>query len=348
MTVQIATSFFLFALPAVTVTSLAEVANLPQKKVYPTVGRITAVERSLIEIVPEGAQIEKLAGGFIAAEGPLWDDRSGTLLFSDPPRNVVFQWKPGVGTRDFLYPSGYTGATKRSGMIGSAGMCWDLEANLVLCQLGNRQIVRLRRQGGLEALARYYRLRRLNSPHDVVMDRFGVIYFTDPPVALSIGEKDPSKELVFNGLYRLDPHKEEPELLTDELSMPWCLALTPDGKELLVTVADKAKPAVYKYRVGIKGIEGRLSFIETKTLCELAKDDLPRGVCIDFRGNVFLAIGKGGLVILPPEGGRIIGRIETDGTILDCSIGKDEDGTFLYLTGTPFIYRLKLLQNNSP
>ena len=51
-------------------------------------GKIVKVDPALDAIVPAGAKIEKLAGGLVFTEGPLWmHDGGGYLLFSDVPGN---------------------------------------------------------------------------------------------------------------------------------------------------------------------------------------------------------------------------------------------------------------------
>lgn len=88
-------------------------------KEYPTLGTIERLDPELDAILAPDARIEKLAGGFEWAEGPVWDRKTGTLLFSDVPRNIVFQWREGVGTRDFLLPSGFTGARPGKAQTGN-------------------------------------------------------------------------------------------------------------------------------------------------------------------------------------------------------------------------------------
>ena len=63
----------------------------------------------ILAIAPE-AQVEKIADDLMWSEGPLWDSRSKTLLFSDIPRNLVKQWHAEKGVSVFLERSGYTGA----------------------------------------------------------------------------------------------------------------------------------------------------------------------------------------------------------------------------------------------
>ena len=44
-------------------------------------------------LVPADAKVEKLAEGFLWIEGPTWFQ--GSVIFSDVPDNVIYQWKPG-------------------------------------------------------------------------------------------------------------------------------------------------------------------------------------------------------------------------------------------------------------
>jgi sugar lactone lactonase YvrE len=77
----------------------------------------------------------------------VWDKRNQTLYFSDVPQNIVFKWQPGVGTKEFLNPSGYTGTTLTNGQ-GSNGLTFDKHGHLILCQHGDRRIARLEPKGG--------------------------------------------------------------------------------------------------------------------------------------------------------------------------------------------------------
>jgi gluconolactonase len=68
----------------------------------PTPPEETSVERldpRLDALLPAGAALERVADGYAWTEGPLWDRRDGSLLFSDVPRNAVFRWTEGLGAR---------------------------------------------------------------------------------------------------------------------------------------------------------------------------------------------------------------------------------------------------------
>src|ERR1041385_3617520 len=99
--------------------------------VYPTMGTIERLDPALDALLAPDAKIEKLAGGFEWAEGPVWVPSRKYLLFSDVPRNVVFLWKEGVPTTDYLIPSGYTGSKPRGGEPGSNGLTLDSQGRLV-------------------------------------------------------------------------------------------------------------------------------------------------------------------------------------------------------------------------
>src|SRR5690554_324888 len=74
-----------------------------------TVGSIQRVDARLDELLPEGAQMEVLAEGFEWTEGPVWVPGESFLLFSDIPKNTIYQWKEEGGVSVYLRPAGYTG-----------------------------------------------------------------------------------------------------------------------------------------------------------------------------------------------------------------------------------------------
>lgn len=305
-------------------------------KVYPTFGEVVRLDPALDKLIPPEAKIEKLAGGFKWAEGPVWDPRRHSLFFSDVPRNVIFEWKEGLGTRDYLYPSGYTGSVPRTGELGSNGLTLDREGRLVICQHGDRRIVRLEPDGRFTTLAGLWKFRRFNSPNDLVYDSRGNLYFTDPSYGLELKEKDPARELVFHGVFLLRPHGEV-VLLTDKLSWPNGVALSPDEKTLYVSVSDPSHPVIMAYPIEADGTlgEGRVFFDATPLLG--TGPGLPDGLKTDALGNVF-ATGPGGVLVLSPEGNHL-GTIRTGVATANCAWGSD--GSVLYMTAHMYLCRIK-------
>src|SRR2546428_6832797 len=65
-----------------------------------------AVERldpAVDSIVPAGAQVEKLAGGFNFTEGPVWVTAGGYLLFTDNNVPELHKWAPRESGTPFLH-----------------------------------------------------------------------------------------------------------------------------------------------------------------------------------------------------------------------------------------------------
>ena len=127
-------------------------------------------------LVPHDAVLEKLAKGFLWAEGPVWIKQApnaGYLLFSDIPNNSILKWKEGEAIQLFLKPSGYTGKKPRCGQMGSNGLTLDATGQLVLCQHGDRRVVKQEPDGCWTTLVDHYEGRRFNSPNDSVFKSNG-------------------------------------------------------------------------------------------------------------------------------------------------------------------------------
>ena len=119
---------------------------------YPAFGKIYREDLQLDQLLDQNARIEILASGFAWAEGPVWNAAGKYLLFSDVPRNTVFQWRPESGASAYLKPSGYTGLGDYSKEPGSNGLTFDSEGRLVSCEHGDRRISRLEKDGGKRTL----------------------------------------------------------------------------------------------------------------------------------------------------------------------------------------------------
>ena len=138
-------------------------------------------------IVPPNPKIFKLAEGFKFTEGPVWDRKGNSLLFSDPNSNTIYKYSPeGEGQLTvFRENSGYEGADiAEYGQPGSNGLTFDPQGRLTINQHGNRRVVRVEADGQLTVLADKFEGKRLNSPNDLVYRSDGTLYFTDPPFGL--------------------------------------------------------------------------------------------------------------------------------------------------------------------
>src|SRR5579864_4767675 len=290
-------------------------------------------------LVPAGAQIEKLAAGFVFTEGPLWRPQ-GVLWFSDVIGNVVRQWSPDGTVIEILRPGGYDGnSLPAGGFNGPNGMTADRDGAVVLCQHGNRRIVRITADRKVSTVVDRYQGKRLNSPNDLVFHTDGSLYFTDPPYGLPRQDEDPAKELPFNGVYRFADGKLR--LIIDDLHRPNGLAFSPDYK--ILYVANSERPKMWmRYDVAADGTvrNGRV-FADVDRSQE---PGVPDGMKIDALGNIYAA-GPGGVWVYSPAGTHL-GTIKTPETPANCAWGDDRKS--LYITAVTGLYRVKLAVPGAP
>lgn len=322
----------------------AVVAFLPasvrsqEKKSYPSIGTIERLDAKLDRLVPRDARIEKLAEGFDWSEGPVWSKTEKSLLFSDVPRNAVFEWREGKQVHVFLNPSGYTGKASPAGEQGSNGLLRDAEGRLVLCQHGDRRIARLEPDGSFKTLADRYDGKRFNSPNDAVYKSNGDLYFTDPPYGLRGLNSDPAKEIPFSGVYRVSKDGAV-TLLTKNMTFPNGIGFAPGEKTLYVANSDPKQPVWMAFAVKDDGTlgTGRV-FFDAASLARTGKKGLPDGLKVDQSGNLF-ATGPGGVLIFDPDGHHL-GTINTGQATANCAWG--DDGSTLYITADMYLCRVRL------
>jgi len=306
--------------------------------------RLESLDKRFEALIPPDTKFEKIADDLMWSEGPLWDAGRKTLLFSDIPRNVVMQWNDAKGVSRFLERSGYTGAAPFTGKEpGSNGLTFDLQGRLTLCQHGDRRVSRREADGSMTALATVYEGKRLNSPNDLVFDRQGALYFTDPPYGLPGTFTDPTKELPFQGVYRVSPEGKI-TLLTKELEAPNGLAFAPDYKTLYVANSQKHNAIWKAYPVNEDGSLGAGRLFADSTKLYQEGDGVPDGMKVDEQGHVF-ATGPGGVLVYAPDG-ALLGRILTG--VPTSNVAWGEDGSTLFVTANHRVLRLRTKTRGMP
>lgn len=312
------------------------------KHVYPTVGEIEKLDASLDSILSPNATAEIIADGLDWSEGPLWIEEQQLLLFSDVPQNTVYQWTETGGKKVYLSPSGYTGNIQRSGETGSNGLTINPEGQLVLCQHGNRQLTFMKAPldkpvADFITIAGNYNGKRFNSPNDVVYNKAGEAFFTDPPYGLEKNMEDPQKEIPFQGVYKVTKSGEV-VLLVDSLTRPNGIILMPGEKTLLVANSDPAKPNWYVFDITDSGRLANGRIFWSAVGYDQTLKGLPDGMKADKAGNIF-ATGPGGIWIFNNRG-VLAGKIKLPEATSNCALSADEKT--LYITNDMNVLRLTL------
>ena len=330
-----------FLLTGLVATALNPV--LAQLK-YPTIGQIVRVDPRLDKLVPKDAQIEVLASGFTWSEGPIWVKSPGNgagqyLLFSDVPQNTIFRWTEKDGLSPFLKPSGYTGVAPYGDEPGSNGLTIDGQGRLIACEHGDRRVsaMPLTGAGGKKTLADNYNGKRFNSPNDVVAHSDGSYYFTDPPYGLPKKETDPTRETDGFGVYRIAQNGTI-SVITNELTRPNGIALSPDQKTLYVAQSDEANPVVMAYPLLANGSAGKGRVVFGPE--GMKKQGLAGGfdgMKVDRDGNLWVT-GANGVLVLSPTG-EFLGHLKTGVATANCAWG--DDGSTLYITADMYLCRVK-------
>ena len=284
----------------------------------------------LHDLVAPDAPIERVAGGLIFTEGPVW--RAGHLLFSDIPNKRIVRWR--------RLPEGPELTTYATGM--SNGLTLDRQGRVLAAEHDGRRVTRVAEDGTRTVLAEQYQGKRLNSPNDIVVKSDGAVYFTDPPYGVRPAppgtvrpagwwtQPIPGKEQACNGVYRLTPDGTL-KLVADDFALPNGLAFSPD--ESVLYIDDSAHKHIRAFDVAPDG-----SLTRSRILLDMKSDDpgVPDGLKVDVRGNVFCT-GPGGVWVCRPDG-ALLGRIVLPE--LPANLAWGEDGSVLFLTARTSVYRL--------
>ena len=303
---------------------------------------IQILDKEALNLIDSTAVIEVIADGYKWSEGPVYVSDSDYLLFSDVPANRIYKWKEGKGTSVYLEPSGYTGVIPKQKEPGSNGLVIDKNGKLVLCQQGNRQMARMKSllndpKPDFEKIASSYGGKKFNSPNDAVYAANGNLYFTDPPYGLEQGIKDSTKEIDFQGVYCVTPGGKV-KLVTDKVSYPNGIALSPDDKILYISNSDGDNKEWTRYELNEEGLPLKESVFYHVSPEEGKLNGGPDGMKVNSNGYIF-ATGPGGVWVFNPAG-KVIARIYTGQLTSNCFI--DQTHKMLYMTCNSYVMRVRL------
>ena len=245
----------------------------------------------LSKIISTDEPILELADGFGGtegpAEGPLWWQEGGYLLFSDIHNNRRMKHTPGGDTTVFL-----------EGTNRANGLTRALQGLVVSAEHDSRRVARQEVDGSVTVIANSFQGRRLNRPNDVVVKSDGSIYFTDPWTSPHPAEQ---WDLTFSGVYRVSPDLGTLTLLIDDFIVPNGLMFSPD--ESILYVNDSRRGHIRSFEVQPNGTLAKQS---DKVIIDVNGNEpgVPDGMKVDIEGNIYTG-GSGGLYVFDPNGKKL-------------------------------------------
>ena len=311
--------------------------------------KIEIYDSSIESIIDIYSQIEIIADSIGLPEGPVWDSKSNSLLFTDVMANKIYSWNVIDGVSDFIVPSGNTGYAPNIdfGLLGANGLAINNDGRLILCQHGDRRLATIETKSSMNpnfsTVIDNFEGYRFNSPNDLVLADDGSIYFTDPAFGFFNLEtfefvEDDIKKLNFNGVYRYNLDNNDLSLITDKIDLPNGIGISPDNKFLYVnkmSVLD-GNPKIIK--IDINNYE-QTELFDGKELMEMYKGYFD-GMTVHSSGNIFTT-GPGGLLVVSDEG-KLMAKIDL-GHLTNVTFDNDEG--YVYATGfvdNPKVFRIKV------
>ena len=276
-------------------------------------------ESDAAAILPVG-EVEEVKAGFTFTEGPAWSPH-GALFFTDIPNakiHQLFEHRNTVGT--FTSDSGHAN-----------GVLVDASGRMLVCQMDGRVVEYDTKTAQYKILADNYEGKRFNAPNDLIVDKSGGIYFTDPlfraPQPLPQG---------IQAVYYIHPDGTV-NRLTDNIPAPNGIGLSPDGKRLYVIPSRQAEMLVYDVKEPGKVVNGR-------TFCRLkqppGKDNTGGdGMVIDVKGNLYITTNLGVEIFSPA--GKHLGLVTFPQQPANVTFGGAERKT-MYVTARTGLYRVEM------
>ena len=268
---------------------------------------LTIYQPEIEEYIHINIQLELLDNKCVFSEGPVWN-KKGFYLFSDIPANVIYKITPGSSKEVYLRNSGCFNESEAEfpHMMGSNGLAYDTANNLLVCQHGEHTISKYD-GSSLVSFINSYNNKKLNSPNDIVVDKDGSVFFSDPPYGLKDQILHPEKYQPAAGFYCW--REGQLILFCDKYKYPNGLCLSPDG-QFIYTCSNKPFEA-FVMEFFVKDLS------QKRIVCHENSD----GIKCDAYGNLYLC-NKEGIVIVDTKGKRM-GLIQLPTVPANCCWGGD-------------------------
>lgn len=258
-------------------------------------------------------EIEKVAENLHFADGLAWS-RAGFLVLADLRQSKLYRMESDARPRLLKDNPG-----------GCAGLTYDAQGRLYICEPAARRVSRMDRQGTVEPVAENFEGRKFNAPNDVVVRKDAHVYFTDP----AFGSANDRRDLDFYGIYHVGP-KNDMEAIAKWKTRPNGIAFSPDGKVLYVSDSDRH--VVVAFDVDHAGAAAN-----QRDLIENIAG-VPGGIKTDADGRLYIAAR--GIAVYSPDG-KLQRTFLEDQNATNCAFGGN-DLESLFMSSRGNVFRVKL------
>ncbi|MCC6792670.1 MAG: SMP-30/gluconolactonase/LRE family protein [Thermomicrobiales bacterium] len=275
---------------------------------------------------------ELLDGPDSITEGPVWDGAG--LLYTAIDHNEIRRYDPASGSIATIYRD--TGAAN--------GLALAPDGRLFACEGKGRAVVAYDNIGRRTPLAEAFEGRRLNSPNDLVLDRQGRVWFTDP----RYGDDHSDRELDHDSVYRLTPDSSGEswtiERMTFDTTRPNGLLLAPDEATLFVAQSDYDRNSVRQLRAYPVQADGSLG--RYAVLHDFGDHRGIDGMCFDAAGDIVATCGwelggPGCRIAIFSAGGDLVEEHPVpEGRPTNCAFGGADLSDLYVTTISGHLYRV--------
>lgn len=254
----------------------------------------------------------KLHGGFDFTEGPA-ADAQGNVYFTDIPKEKIY--KVDLAGKLSVFVEGSNHAN---------GLMFNGKGELVACEMDGQLVAYDIATKKKRTVIDKHDGKRFNAPNDLVVDKQGGIYFTDPVFRAP-------KPLPQGKLAVYYTAEGKVTRLIDDLPNPNGVILSVDEKTLYVIPSGQA--AMMSYPVESPGKIGK-----GKVFCTLKGIGGGDGLTIDTKGNLYITSGLG-LQVFDPSG-KPLGIITLPEVPANVTFGGADFKT-LYVTARTSLYTVR-------
>lgn len=265
-------------------------------------------------VVAGGTPIQVLREDFQGSEGPLALP-DGSLLFAENQAMRVTRIAADGGVSTFLTDAAVPNALGLSPT-----------GEIIAATTGRPALAVIHPPAKARTLVDQAQGKPLNRPNDLVIDRRGGVYFTDPGGRVKPGQTPPQP-----AVYYVNP-KGELRVVASDIALPNGIQLSPDEKTLYI--ANSQGEYVLAYDVIDDGtIRGRRDF------ARLASGGAD-GLAVDAEGRVYVATSTG--VQIFAASGAALGTIALPKAPQNLAFA-GENKHLLYVVGRGAVYRIEMI-----